>query len=185
MNKTFTAPVAVAPVGRPFDLFIEKAGQKYTIDFAALPTVSQDRVIRYGLEQLLSDAASSVATTDKVGNNRVQKKGADLAKAQVAARELIDRRVADLSAGILRRVRESSIDPVESEARQIAIKAIKSSPKWLAWLAENSLGATDKEAVSELATRAAALAKQPKVQALAAKRVAEMGDLDLDESEAA
>lgn len=182
MTKTFTQPT-VTP--RIVELFIEKAGKKYVVEFDALPEVSQSRVIKYGLEQLLGDAAASVATTTKIGTNRVPLKGAELAKAQVAAIELIDRRMSDLSAGILRRVRESSIDPVESEARQIAIKAIRKSPQFAKWLGENSLGATDKEAVNELATRSAALAKTDKVQALARKRVADFDDLDVDESEAA
>lgn len=176
--------IAAKAAPAPFELFIEKAGKKYVIDFAALPEVSQGRVIRYGLEQLLSDAASSVATTTKVGTNRVPLKGADLAKAQVLAIELIDRRVADLFGGILRRVRESSIDPKESEARKIAISLVKRAPAFIAWLGENKLSATDKEAVNELAKQAAEVAKRPKVQALAAKRVAEMADLDLGEEAA-
>ena len=183
MNKTATEPKASVPV--PVEIFIDKAGKKYVIDFALFPEVSQARVIRYGLEQLLGDAAASVATTVKVGTNRVPLKGAEMAKAQAAAIELIDRRLADLTAGILRRVRESSIDPVDSEARQIAIKAIKGSPAWAKWLTENSVGSTDKEAVNELASRASELAKSPKVRALAEKRVAEMADLVADESEAA
>jgi len=172
-------------VGHIFELFIEKAGKKYHVDFAALPSVSQDRVIRYGLEQLFSDAAASVATTTKVGNNRVPLKGAEMAKAQAQAIELIDRRHADLVAGILRRVRESYIDPVESEARKVAIGLVKKSKGFIAWLAKNKLSPTDKDAVSELARLAAELAKTDKVRAIAVRRVAEMDELSEDESIAA
>ena len=182
MSNQSNVPAALVA---PLELFIDKAGKKYVIDFAAFPEVSRARVIRYGLEQLLSDAAASVATTTKVGTNRVPLKGAEMAKAQAAAIELINRRLADLSAGILRRVRESSIDPVESEARKIAIAKIKASPAWAKWLTDNKVGATDKEAVNELASRSAELAKNAKVRALAQRRVDEMSELDLDESEAA
>lgn len=183
-NKTFSEPTAVPTAFGSFDRFINKAGKSYTVDFDSLPLVSQKRIIVYGIDQVLADAASSVATTDKVGNNRVPKKGADLAKAQAEAIGFIDQRLADLQAGILRRVRESSVDPIEAEARKIAISLVKKAPAFTAWLAENKLSGADKEAVNELARQAAEVAKRPKVQALAAKRVAEMGDLDLEEEAA-
>ena len=166
------------------EIEIEKAGKTYSIDFDNLPRVSQVRVIRYGLGQLLSDAAAPVATSTLIGGKRIPFKGNDLVKAQAAAIEAVDKRLADLSAGILRRVRESSIDPVESEARKIAIARVRDSESFKAFLAENALKPTDKDAVSELAERAAKVAQNPKVRALAQRRVDEMSELDIGDEEA-
>lgn len=184
MNKTFSEPTAVPAAFGSFDRFINKAGKSYTVDFDALPLVSQKRIIVYGIDQVLADAASSVATTDKVGNNRVPKKGADLAKAQAEAIAFIDQRLADLQAGILRRVRESSVDPVDREATILAIAYIKPLKGWTKWLDENKLSATDKDAVNELARLVAQvkaenrLIKQPDgtkvpIMKVAARRAAE------------
>jgi hypothetical protein len=160
-----------------FKLFIEKANHTYEVDFAKLPEVSRNRVIEYGLTQLLSDAAASVATTDKVGTNRVSKTGEDLVKANAAARTLIEQRLADLSAGVLRRVRESSVDPVEAEARRIAIAVVRKDKAFLAFLAQHGLKATDKAATDEMVTRVAKVSQDAKVRKIAAARVKEMEEL--------
>lgn len=160
-----------------YKIFIDKANTSYDVDFAKLPQKSQDRVIEYGLSQLLSDAAASVATTTKVGNSRVTLAGNDLVKAHTAAKALVDQRMADLSAGILRRVRESSADPVESEARKIAIALVNKDKDFLSFLSEKGLKRTDKDATDELQKRVEKQVVRKDIVALATKRVKEMEEL--------
>lgn len=160
-----------------FKLFIDKANHTYEIDFSALPEVSQARVIEYGLTQLLSDAAASIATTDKVGTNRVSKTGADLVKANVAAKELCDQRIADLSAGVLRRTRTSSQDPIEAEATRVAINLVRKDKSFLAFLAQHSVKAVDKVATDELQRLVAIRVKEPAIIKIATRRVKEMEEL--------
>jgi hypothetical protein len=161
-----------------FKIIIDKAAKTYEIDFAALPPVSQERVIAYGLTQLLGDAAAPIATSASIDGRRVPLAGNDLAKANIAARELVEKRLADLSAGILRRVREG--DPVAAEARRIAIRIVNKSDDFRKWLATNGLKAGDKDAVTELSSRAEVTAASPKVIAMAEKYVADMAELDAE-----
>lgn len=160
-----------------FKIFIDKANHTYEIDFASLPEVSRSRVIEYGLTQLLGDAAASVATTDKIGTNRVQKTGADLVKANVDAKALCDQRLADLSAGVLRRTRTSSVDPVEAEAMRVAISVVRKEKEFLAFLAQHSFKATDKGATDELQRRVAIRKDEPAIRKIAVRRVKEMEEL--------
>lgn len=160
-----------------FKIFIDKANYSYEVDFAKLPEVSRNRVIEYGLTQLLSDAAASVATTDKVGTNRVQKTGSDLVKANVAAKELCDQRVSDLESGILRRTRSSSVDPVEAEATRVAINLVRKDKAFAAFMAQHGLKATDKGATDELQRLVALRVKEPAIIKIATRRVKEMEEL--------
>lgn len=157
---------------------IEKAAHTYEVDFASLPEVSRNRVIAYGLTQILSDAAASVATSASVDGRRVPLKGNDLARATMAAKALCDARLDDLSKGILRRARES--DPVAAEAKRIAIRLVNKSDDFRKWLAANGHKATDKAATEELASRAEKVAANPKVIAQAEAAVAALAELDLD-----
>lgn len=160
-----------------FKLFIDKANHTYEVDFASLPEVSRNRVIEYGLTQLLSDAAASIATTDKIGTNRVPKTGSDLVKANGDAKALCDQRIADLSAGVLRRVRTSSVDPVEAEATRVAISVVRKDKDFLAFLAQHGFKATDKGATDELQSRVEAKKSDPAIRKIAVRRVKEMEEL--------
>ena len=159
-----------------FKITVDKANTSYEIDFDSLPEVSRNRVISYGLTQLMSDAAASVATTVSVDGRRIALKGNDLAKAYVSAKALVDQRIADLTAGILRRVREG--DPVSAEAKRIAIRLVNKSEDYRKWLAAKSYKPGDKEATAELAKRAEKRAADPKVIALATAHVESMAELE-------
>lgn len=157
---------------------VDKAAHTYEVDFDALPEVSRNRVIAYGLTQLLADAAASVATSANVGGRRIPLVGNDLAKAQIEAKALTDARLADLSAGILRRMREG--DPVSAEAKRIAIRLVNKSDDFRKWLAKAGHKPGDKEAVDELSKRAGVLATSAKVIAMAERYIAEMAELGED-----
>ena len=159
-----------------FKIAVDKASHTYEVDFDAMPEVSRNRVIAYGLTQLLSDAAASVATTANIEGRRVPLKGNDLAKAHMAAKALTDHRIADLSAGILRRAREG--DPVSAEAKRIAIRLVNKSDDYRKWLAKSGNKPGDKDATAELAKRAEVRAADPKVIALAQAHVDALAELE-------
>lgn len=163
-----------------FKINIEKAAASYEIDFAALPEVSRNRVISYGLTQLLSDAAAPVATSASIDGRRIPLVGKDLAKANMEAAKLVEARLSDLKEGTLRRARESSIDPVEAEAKRIAIDTVRRSPVFKSWLAANKHNATDKEAVSKLAELAGPVSKQANVMAVAERNVTARNELEIE-----
>ena len=162
-----------------FKINVEKAASSYDVDFDAFPEVSRNRIIAYGLTQLLSDAAAPVAVSANVDGRRVALKGNDLAKAQMSAKELVEKRLADLTVGILRRVREG--DPVSAEAKRIAIRLVNKSDDYRKWLAKHNAKPGDKDATEELAYRAAKLAESSKVIAMAERYVAEMAELGEDD----
>lgn len=155
-----------------FEVFIKKADRKYSVDFDSLPSVSQNRVIEYGLTQILSDAAASVATTDIREGRRIPLSAKALEKARGEAAVMVEARLSDLSNGILRRVRET--DAVAAEARKIAIRLVNKSADFRQWLAANGHKATDKPAIEELAKRAGERAKAEDVLSIAEKHVAEL-----------
>ena len=159
-----------------FKVTVEKAGHTYEIDFASFPEPAQRRVIAYGLTQLLSDAAASVATTASIDGRRVPLAGNALASARMEAKRMADDRLDDLAKGILRRVREG--DPVSARAKQIAIRITNKSDAFRQWLASGGHKATDKPAIEELAKRACELAATPKVIAMAERQLADEAELD-------
>lgn len=183
MSKTSEVQViqaaASACVGE-LSVFVEKANATYSVDFDSLPAATRARIVRYGLTQLLSDAAAPVATTASIDGRRIPKVGKDLADATMKAKALVDQRFSDLSAGILKRVRESSVDPVSAEARRIAIGRVRVAPAFVKWLTTNNLKPTDKDAVAKLATLAGPLAERPDIRAEAERRLNEVAELEID-----
>lgn len=159
-----------------FKITVEKASHTYDVDFGSFPEPAQRRVIAYGLTQLLSDAAASVATTANIDGRRIPLAGNALASATMAAKALSDARLDDLSKGILRRMREG--DPVTARAKQIAIRFVNKSDDFRQWLATNAHKATDKPAIEELAKRAEVIAASAKTIALAERQLADEADLD-------
>lgn len=163
-----------------FTITIEKAAKRYEIDFFALPEASRNRVIHYGLTQLLSDAAAPVPTSSTIEGRRIPLTGKDLASAQMSAAKLVDQRLADLLEGTLRRARESSIDPVDAEAKRIALSKVRVAPVYTSWLKANNLKPTDKDAVAKLAELASPVASRDDVRALAKSRVDAAEKLEIE-----
>lgn len=163
-----------------FKINVEKAAKSYDIDFDVLPEVSRNRVIAYGLTQLLSDAAAPVATSASIDGRRIALVGKELASANIAAAVLVEQRLSDLMSGTLRRARESSIDPIDAEAKRIALDKVRKAPVFVSWLKANGHKATDKDAVSKLAELAAPVAARDDVRKLAERRVKATNDLDIE-----
>jgi hypothetical protein len=167
-----------------FSINVKKAAASYEVDFDGLPEVSRNRVIIYGLTQLLSDAAASVPMSADIEGRKVPLKGKDLATAIMNAKTEVEKRLTDLQNGVLRRVRTASGDPVEARARQLAIRAIQKDPDFRAWVAKAGVKFTDETATEELAKRATALVESnPKLRIIAARQIEDEAGLMIDESE--
>jgi hypothetical protein len=164
-----------------FKIAVKKANASYDVDFDSMPEVSRNRVIVYGLTQLLSDAAATVALSANVDGRKVPLKGKELASAHIAAKKEADERLGDLFNGVLRRVRESG-NPVESRARQIAIRQVQKDSAFRAWVAAEGVKFTDTKATEELAKRAGELVKSnPKIAAIAQRQIDDEAALSVDD----
>lgn len=95
------------------EIFIAKADKSVTVDYDALPAVSQEYIINYGLRQVLNDAAASVAGDDK-----------DVVAKTLA---LVNKRLDRILAGTVN-IRESSgrtANPVQAEAIELALGTVR------------------------------------------------------------
>ena len=158
-------------------IFIKKANTTFAVDFPALPVNSQERVIAYGLTQLLSDACAPVKLEGLSGDT--------LAKAQAVCVERAQERLDNLVNGILAKAREvGSGDPVEREFTRLFLIAIRKDAEHIKFVSTHGGKPTSDECVAEARRRldiAKANTKHP-LFAIAKKNVdalADLGDIEL------
>ena len=99
------------------EIFIAKAKRSITVDYDALPDVSKDYVINYGLRQALNDAAASVASDDT-----------EVVEKTLA---LVDKRLSRILNGTVN-VRDSfgrEANPVMVEAIELALGTVRGEYK--------------------------------------------------------
>ena len=128
------------------------------VDFAQFPQNVIDHAIRLGIGNMLRDCHAGI-TADEYGDNF---------KAEAA--QAVDQKLSDMLAGV---IRESSggreADPVKRESKRIATEMVTAQYR--------KAGKKAAEYAKEIRADAAKLALNPKVVALAEKRVAELGEL--------
>jgi len=159
-----------------FTIAVPKAAKSFDLDTAKLPENAMEYVVEYGLRQILSDCLSGADNPKNLSGDRKAKAEAENAKAVAA-------KIEALMNGTVRMARTTTADPVEREARRIAIDQVQGHPSWKAWLATNGLKAADDKARVKFAELVKARAADPKVIAEAQDRVAKADKLagfDLD-----
>jgi hypothetical protein len=100
-------------------------------DIHNLPTQSLRKIVEYGLQRIFNDSTAS---------------GKDDAERMSLAAKRLD----NLKLGVIRASGVRTGDPVKRRALELAEVAVKASPKFQAWLAENKLKAGDKAAVAQI-----------------------------------
>lgn len=135
-----------------FRIPLNKINESRSIDFNALPDVSKQHVIEYGLKQLLNDAMAN---------------GIDNA----VRRALADKRLDNLMAGVIRASRES--DPVSQEARKLAIKRARAE-----WEANGTKVTADIHKSEAFRARVDELRVHPVIVKKAEEMVAMASDLE-------
>jgi len=151
-----------------FGISIAKAGETVTVDFDALPEVSQKYVIEYGLRQSLNDATASLKRDEYKSDEEFK------AAALAVARKKLDA----IESGELRQSAGRIGDPVEAEYMRLAVAAISTA-------IINKGGKLKEYTMKQLRERAAGLAeKNPDVakrlRAKAEATVAEKAELAAD-----
>lgn len=96
-----------------------------------LPLASLRKIFEYGAQRIMNDSTAS---------------GKDEAERMALANKRWD----NLKGGIIRATGSRTGDPVKRRALELAEAAVKASPKFQAWLAENKAKASDKGAIAQI-----------------------------------
>jgi nucleotide-binding universal stress UspA family protein len=99
-------------------------------DIQALPEASLRKIFEYGLQRISNDSAASAKTDEE-------------------AVQLATKRWDNLRAGVIRAAGSRIGDPVKRRAMELAEAKVATAPKFVAWLAEAKLKASDKDAVAK------------------------------------
>jgi hypothetical protein len=89
------------------------------------------KALEYGFQRIMNDSAASAKTDEE-------------------AVSLAKKRLDNLSQGIIRAAGSRIGDPVKRRALELAEARIKVAPKFVAWLGEAKLKASDKAAIAKL-----------------------------------
>ena len=150
------------------NISIAKAGESVTVDFDALPEVSQKYIIEYGLRQSLNDATASLKRDDYETDDDFK----------AAALAVANKKLDGILSGELRQSAGRIGDPVEAEYMRLAVAAISTA-------IVNKGGKLKDYTMKQLRERASGLAeKNPEVaarlRAKAEATVAEKAELAAD-----
>lgn len=96
----------------------------------SLPIASLVKIFEYGLQRISNDSAASAKTDEE-------------------AVQLATKRWDNLRAGVIRSAGSRIGDPVKRRAMELAEAKVATAPKFIAWLAEAKLKASDKEAIAK------------------------------------
>lgn len=99
-------------------------------DIQSLPVASLRKIFEYGLQRISNDSAASAKTDEEAVN-------------------LATKRWDNLRAGVIRSAGSRIGDPVKRRAMELAEAKVATAPKFVAWLAEAKLKASDKDAVAK------------------------------------
>lgn len=150
-----TAPVFTAKV----------RGVAFPVNVDQLPAAALTKILEYGLQRIVNDAAASAKTDDE-------------------AKNLATKRLENLIAGIFRASPQREGNPVRARALDLASARIKANPKFVAWLAEAKLKPADKAAGAKVRELALAAISKPDnafmIQAQKDVDAAKGLDIDID-----
>jgi hypothetical protein len=146
-------------------------GQDFQVSPQTFAEAGLAKIFEYGLQRIFNDAAAS-------------------AKTEAEAIELANKRLDNLSKGIIRASGVRQGDPVKRRALELAETAVKANDNFKAWVAKTGLKVSDKAVVAkmrELAAKAVAVdgnkyTAQARIDVEAAKGLGDMDlEIDLDE----
>jgi len=132
---------------------IVRKTHRFECDLADLPQVSLDKIIAYGFQQLLNDAAAPAKNESEID-------------------ALVQKRLDNLRAGVLRAATVRVGDPVAREAKSIATAKVSAALK-AKGLGPKSDGVDFAKLVVDLAAR-------DDIVAMAKANVAAVAELDID-----
>lgn len=138
--------------------------QPVKINPTELPDNSVRKVFEYGLQRILNDSSAGADTPEEAVAQAMKRWDA-------------------LKKGIIRQARTGGGDPVAREAMRLAVAAVKKHPKFVAWLAENKLKASDKQATEKLRELAEQRAQKDDIQKLAKANVSAVDKIDVGDDE--
>ena len=124
---------------------------RFEVDFASLPPISQEKLIAYGFQQLMNDAAAPAKSDGEID-------------------ALVQKRLDNLCSGVLRATTVRTGDPVAREAKSIATAKVTAALKMAGHSAKHP----------DFAKLVAEYAARPATIELAKAHVAEANELDED-----
>lgn len=122
LNEAMDVPAAFTAKVRGVDFPIN--------DIQSLPVASLRKIFEYGLQRISNDSAASAKTDEE-------------------AVQLATKRWDNLRNGVIRAAGHRNGDPVKRRAMELAEAKVATAPKFIAWLAEAKLKASDKDAIAK------------------------------------
>lgn len=141
--------------------FVKARGVAIEVDIAELPAASLTKIFEYGMQRIVNDACAG-------------------AKDDEQAKALAEKKLDNLFAGIIRASGTREGNPVAAEAMKIAMGKVRGAAVFRAWVQENGLKLSDKEALAKQKELAQGLAKRDDIVTLARANVESVKDLDID-----
>lgn len=160
--------MTISQISVPANFTAKVRGQDFPVLPQTISAIGLAKIFEYGLQRIFNDAAAS-------------------AKTDAEAVELANKRLDNLTAGIIRAAGVRQGDPVKRRALELAESAVKANANFQAWVAKTGLKISDKAVVAklrELAANAVAVegnqfTAQAKIDVEAAKGLGGI-ELDLD-----